>query len=171
MTRRYIYLLRMADGVYKVGRTAQGFGMNIQRFKSYPADSIVCLVLRYTGNVVVLEAMILAKFRERFNKHERGLEYFTGSEDEMISTIYESFVYTRDKDKQNVEAEVDIYLEKFECKEPRQLQKIIWEIESPFSNKNDFVDKKYLVARLQELGFVVTDEEIVYNPQPKPETV
>jgi hypothetical protein len=159
----YIYLLRMADGVYKVGRTNQAYGMNIQRFKSYPADSTVCLVRKYNGKLPELEKFILVEFRRRFKQHPRGYEYFTGSEDNMINVIHESFLHTRDIDFQDIESCVETYLETFKCTEPRQLQGIIYDIEAPFMNEDDNVDKDYLIQRLREIGYTVTGDEIVYR--------
>ena len=159
----YIYLIMMADGVFKVGRTNQACGMNIQRFKAYPADSTVCLVRKYNGKLPELERLILIEFGKQFKKHPRGYEYFTGREDDMINVIHESFLHTRDIDFQDIESCVETYLESFKCSEPRQLQGIIYDIEAPLMNEDDNVDKPYLIRRLRELGYTVTSDEIVYR--------
>jgi hypothetical protein len=40
----YIYLIMMADGVYKVGRTHQDYGNHLKRLKSYPPSGLMlCL--------------------------------------------------------------------------------------------------------------------------------
>jgi hypothetical protein len=87
----YIYLIMMADGVYKVGRTEQDFGLDLKRFKSYPRDSTVVFVRMCSEfDVIRYEAQILKKFREEFGKHPRGAEYFIkGPEGPMIRMINE----------------------------------------------------------------------------------
>ena len=162
----YIYLIMMSDRVYKVGRTQQGWGMNLTRFKSYPSDAQIAFVRKYNGNLVDLEKMILLDFRQRFKQHPRGHEYFTGSEDDMINVIHEAFFRARDKDARDVEEQVETYLETFSCPEPIQLETIILKIECPFRNDDDFVNKDYLVKRLQEMGYTITEDEVVYRPQP-----
>jgi hypothetical protein len=74
----YIYVVRMADGVYKVGRTEQDYGLDLKRFRAYPRDATVVYVRECGPDVVSLETQILKKFREAFLKHLRGAEYFTG---------------------------------------------------------------------------------------------
>ena len=160
----YIYLIMMADGVYKVGRTEQSYGMNLQRFKKYPADSIVAFVRKYNGNLPELEKMIINEFHQRFKKHIRGHEYFTGVEDDMINVIHELFYRVRDNAARDVEAEVETYLKTFSCSEPVQLQNIIWKIEAPLRNDDDVVSKEYLTQRLQEMGYTVTGDGIVFHP-------
>ena len=84
----YIYLIMMADGVYKVGRTSQDYGTHIKRLKSYPGDSIIAMVLKVHDDVVV-EKEVLRRCRLAFGVHPRGLEYFKGPEDEFMQIIYE----------------------------------------------------------------------------------
>ena len=87
----YIYLVRMADGVYKVGRTEQDFGLDLKRFKSYPRDATVIFVRSCSElDVNRYETQVLKKFRTEFGKHPRGAEYFIGGkEGHMIRTINE----------------------------------------------------------------------------------
>lgn len=87
----YIYLIRMADGVYKVGRTEQDFGLDLKRFKSYPRDStIVFIRICSELDVIRYETQILKRFRETLGCHSRGKEYFAkGPEGPMIRTINE----------------------------------------------------------------------------------
>ncbi len=83
----YIYLIRMADGVYKVGRTTQEYGPNLGRLQSYPKDSTVVYIRTCEHDIVVVERYIIRAFRTTFGKHPRGNEYFVGSEPEMIRII------------------------------------------------------------------------------------
>ena len=83
----YIYLIMMADGVYKVGRTTQDYGNHLKRLKSYPADSQIAYVRRTNGDVVQLEKDIIAKFRDEFGTHPRGREYFVGNDTRMMQVI------------------------------------------------------------------------------------
>jgi hypothetical protein len=82
----YIYLLMMADGVYKVGRTEQEYGTHLKRLKSYPADSVIVYV-RKVQDEVQYEKEILCVMRNEFGKHTRGHEYFIGDENRMIEII------------------------------------------------------------------------------------
>jgi hypothetical protein len=82
----YIYLLMMADGVYKVGRTEQEYGTHLKRLKSYPADSVIVYV-RKVQDEVQCEKEILCVMRNEFGKHTRGHEYFIGDENRMIEII------------------------------------------------------------------------------------
>lgn len=82
----YIYLIMMADGVYKVGRTRQDYGTHLKRLKSYPADSIIIYV-RKTDDECEVERRIIDTFVKKFGKHPRGFEYFIGDECEMIRII------------------------------------------------------------------------------------
>ena len=84
----YIYLVQMADGVHKAGRTEQDFGLDLKRFKSYPRDATV-LFIRTCSELDVqrYETKILKNFRTKFGKHPRGSEYFQGDERYMIRTI------------------------------------------------------------------------------------
>ena len=84
----YIYLIMMADGVYKVGRTSQDYGTHLKRLKAYPGDSIIAMVLKVHDDVVV-EKEVLRRCRLAFGVHPRGLEYFKGPEDEFMQIIYE----------------------------------------------------------------------------------
>jgi len=73
----YVYLIRMADGVYKVGRTEQDFGLDLKRFKSYPRDSTVVFIRMCSElDVNRYESKIIKKFRETFGKHPRGAEFY-----------------------------------------------------------------------------------------------
>uniref|UniRef100_UPI003523DFF8 GIY-YIG nuclease family protein n=1 Tax=Salmonella enterica TaxID=28901 RepID=UPI003523DFF8 len=89
----HIYLIMMADKVYKIGMTQQTYGLKLDRFKSYPADATLIFVRRYGGKLAELEKMILVEFRKRFVQHTRGYEYFTGNEDEMVNVINNTFMY------------------------------------------------------------------------------
>ena len=83
----YIYLIMMADGVYKVGRTEQEYGTHLKRLKSYPADSQIVFVRKTQDAAVNVESDILEMFKNEFGKHPRGKEYFTGDENRMIELI------------------------------------------------------------------------------------
>lgn len=83
----YIYLIMMADGVYKVGRTFQEFGTHIKRLKSYPADSQIVYVRRTNGDAVVIEREIIKAFQTEFGIHPRGREFFTGNDTRMVQII------------------------------------------------------------------------------------
>ena len=89
----YIYLIMMADGVYKVGRTQQDYGNSLKRLKAYPGDSIISMVLKVHDDVVV-EKEVLRRCRLAFGVHPRGLEYFKGPEDEFMKIIYECNNFT-----------------------------------------------------------------------------
>jgi hypothetical protein len=89
----YIYLIMMADGVYKVGRTQQDYGNSLKRLKAYPGDSIIAMVLKVHDDVVV-EKEVLRRCRLAFGVHPRGLEYFRGPEDEFMKIIYECKNFT-----------------------------------------------------------------------------
>jgi hypothetical protein len=84
----YIYLIMMADGVYKVGRTQQDYGTHLKRLKSYPPDSQIVYVRKVQGDVVSIEGEIIGMFRSEFVKHIRGNEYFTGDENRMVDIIH-----------------------------------------------------------------------------------
>jgi len=84
----YIYLIMMADGVYKVGRTQQDYGTHIKRLRAYPGDSIISMVMKVHDDVVV-EREVLRRCRLAFGSHPRGLEYFKGPEEEFMKIIYE----------------------------------------------------------------------------------
>jgi len=84
----YIYLLRMADDVYKVGRTFQEFNPRLRRFEAYPCDSELVMVIKCPEDRhVAFERMIIQEFRARYGFHRRGSEYFQGDESQMIQTI------------------------------------------------------------------------------------
>ena len=87
----YIYLIMMADGVYKVGRTQQDSGLDLKRFKAYPRDSTVVFVRSCSEyDVIRYETQVLKRFREEFGKHGRGAEYFAkGPEGPMIRAMNE----------------------------------------------------------------------------------
>ena len=84
----YIYLIMMADGVYKVGRTKQDYGTTLKRLRVYPGDSVIVMVQKVYDDVVV-EKEVLRRCREKFGPHLRGREYFIGSETEFINIIHE----------------------------------------------------------------------------------
>jgi hypothetical protein len=82
----YIYLIRMADGVFKVGRTQQEYGTHLKRLKAYPKDSTM-IYIRKTDDECESERCIIAMFVQKFGHHPRGFEYFTGDEKEMVRII------------------------------------------------------------------------------------
>jgi hypothetical protein len=84
----YIYLIMMADGVYKVGRTKQDYGTTLKRLRAYPGDSVIVMVQKVYDDVVV-EKEVLRRCRLAFGVHPRGLEYFKGLEDDFMKIIYE----------------------------------------------------------------------------------
>jgi hypothetical protein len=84
----YIYMIMMADGVYKVGRTNQEYGTHLKRLKAYPGDSVIVAVQKVWDDVVV-EKEVLRRCREAFGGHPRGQEYFTGPEREFVKIIHE----------------------------------------------------------------------------------
>lgn len=84
----YIYLVMMADGVYKVGRTQQDYGLDLKRFKAYPRDATIVFVRECSElDVNRFETKILKTLKEELGKHPRGSEYFVGSSRFMILTI------------------------------------------------------------------------------------
>lgn len=89
----YIYLIMMADGVFKVGRTQQEYGNSLKRLKAYPGDSVITMVMKVRDEVVV-EKEVLRRCRLAFGVHPRGLEYFRGPEDEFMKIIYECRKFT-----------------------------------------------------------------------------
>lgn len=82
----YIYLLEMADGVYKVGRTSQEIGPRIKRMSGYPGDSRLVMI-RWSDQTETHERKIVICFNSLFGRHLRGLEYFVGDEAKMINII------------------------------------------------------------------------------------
>ena len=89
MTKGYIYLVMMADGVHKVGRTVQEHGTHLKRLKNYPADSVIVYVRKVQFDVLSLENHIIELFMNEFGKHPRGHEYFVGDENRMIEIIHQ----------------------------------------------------------------------------------
>jgi hypothetical protein len=85
----YIYLIMMADGVYKVGRTQQDYGNYLKRLKSYPPDSQIVYVRKVQGDVLAIETEIIEMFRNEFGKHIRGNEFYLGDENRMIEIIHQ----------------------------------------------------------------------------------
>ena len=83
----YIYLIMMADGVYKVGRTQQVYGNYLRRLKSYPPDSQIVYVRRTDGDTLMIEREIIKAFQTEFGKHIRGREFFIGNDTRMIQII------------------------------------------------------------------------------------
>jgi hypothetical protein len=57
----YIYLLEMADGVYKVGRTGQEIGPRIKRMSGYPGDSRL-VIIRWSDQNEIHERKIVKYF-------------------------------------------------------------------------------------------------------------
>lgn len=82
----YIYLIMMADGVYKVGRTFHKAGPRIRRLEDYPGDSRTIYV-RYCEDEKTVESVILKECRSEFGVHLRGKEYFVGPEKRFIDII------------------------------------------------------------------------------------
>ena len=84
MESGHIYLLKMADGVYKAGRTEN----LTQRLSSYPRDALIIYIRKCPReSVAETERLVLAGLRTNFTSHNRGAEYFTGNENDMIHTI------------------------------------------------------------------------------------
>jgi hypothetical protein len=78
----HVYLIKMADCVYKVGRSEA----IMKRMGQYPRDSTI-IYIRKCSSVAETERLIIASFRTNFTCHSRGTEYFTGCESDMICTI------------------------------------------------------------------------------------
>ena len=95
----YIYLIMMADGVYKVGRTAQTIGPTIKRLGAYPGDSRTVYVRWCEGDVADTEKRILGACRTVFGSHLRGYEYFVGDESRFIRIINEHLDEAPDAEK------------------------------------------------------------------------
>jgi hypothetical protein len=79
-TMGYIYALKAADGVIKVGRTGQEYGLYV---RVSPCEDL-------------MESKILKRLRELYGPHARGLEWFQAPEDEVISVIESVFETWRD---------------------------------------------------------------------------
>ena len=86
----YIYLIMMADGVYKVGRTQQDCGLRLSRFDSYPRDSMIIYIRMFEHDIHLLEANLIREFKKEFGSHQRGREYFTGDQGKMVAIINSS---------------------------------------------------------------------------------
>jgi hypothetical protein len=95
----YIYLIMMADGVYKVGRTQQEYGTHLKRLKAYPADSSI-VYTRKVANEIQCEKEVLRVFRREFGTHPRGHEYFKGDEERMIEIINEKALEVYEPEKE-----------------------------------------------------------------------
>lgn len=80
----YIYLIMMADGVYKVGRTQQDYGL---RLDSYPRDSMIVYIRMFEHDIHLLETNLIRVFKKEFGDHPRGREYFIGDQAIMNSCI------------------------------------------------------------------------------------
>ena len=91
----YIYALKAADGIIKVGRTAQEYGPSIRRLRAYPGDSIL-LYVRVSPCEDLMESKILKRLRDLYGPHPRGAEYFSAPEDEVIAVIESVFETWRD---------------------------------------------------------------------------
>jgi hypothetical protein len=92
MTREmpsYIYLIMMADGVYKVGRTEQERGLRLSRLDSYPRDSMIIYIRVFEHDIHLLESNLIRLFKKEFGNHPRGREYFIGDKAKMVSIIHE----------------------------------------------------------------------------------
>lgn len=91
----YIYLIREREfantnqNVYKVGRTVQkGTSLFLDRLKAYKKESELHMIRKVPmDRVAHIEARIIALFKQRFEKHPDGNEYFIGNVDEMIDII------------------------------------------------------------------------------------
>jgi len=82
--------LKAADGIIKVGRTAQEYGPSIRRLRAYPGD------VRVSECEDLMESKILKRLRELYPRHSRGLEYVDAPEDEVIAVIESVFDLWRD---------------------------------------------------------------------------
>ena len=91
----YIYALKAADGIIKVGRTSQDYGPSIRRLRAYPGDSVL-LYVRVSECEDLMESKILKRLRELYPRHSRGLEYVDAPEDEVIAIIESVFDVWRD---------------------------------------------------------------------------
>lgn len=91
----YIYALKAADGVIKVGRTSQEYGPSLRRLRAYPGDSVL-LYVRVSECEDLMESKILKRLRELYGPHPRGAEYFSAPEDEVIAVIEQVFEVWRD---------------------------------------------------------------------------
>ena len=104
----YIYLIMMADGVYKIGMTAQTIGPSIKRLGAYPGDSRTVYVRWCEGDVSDMERRLIWEFRRRFGKHQRGNEYFVGPEETMIDII--TTFFTDPEHKKSVTCSLEQFL-------------------------------------------------------------
>ena len=86
----HIYALKAADGIIKVGRTAQEYGPSLRRLRAYPGDSVL-LYVRISECEDLMESKILKRLRELYGDHPRGLEWFSAPEDEVIRVIESVF--------------------------------------------------------------------------------
>ena len=86
----YIYCLKAADGVIKVGRTSQEYGPSLRRLRAYPGDSVL-LYTRISECEDLMESKILKRLREMYGAHPRGAEWFEADSDEVIGVIENVF--------------------------------------------------------------------------------
>jgi hypothetical protein len=86
----YIYALKAADGIIKVGRTSQEYGPSLRRLKAYPGDSVL-LYVRFSECEDLMESKILKRLRDLYTGHARGAEWFKGDTDEVIRVIESVF--------------------------------------------------------------------------------
>ena len=98
----YIYLIMMADGVYKIGRTQQDYGLRLSRLDSYPRDSMIIYIRMFEHDIHLLEANLIRVFKKEFGSHQRGREYFTGDQSKMIS-IMNSCIENHTDDYKHIE--------------------------------------------------------------------
>ena len=91
----YIYLIRerefllREEDVYKVGATVQKTStLQLDRLKKYKKGSqLLYTRICNAGIVFRIESKIKKEFRDNFNKHIDGYEYFIGNYQEMIDII------------------------------------------------------------------------------------
>jgi hypothetical protein len=146
----YIYLVRMADAVYKVGRTFQEYGPNLKRFKAYPRDATVVMVLEVQDYVAV-EHEVLRRCLRAFGGHLRGREFFVGPESEFINIIFQCMNVTASEIKREVpkpppasDAELVVYRYIDGVKQPIEVLKISKEDQSSVSEYTWFKDPNTL---------------------------
>ena len=78
----YIYLVKLENGVYKIGRTEQEAGNSIKRLKSYPYCTIVFVINVQVDRATYIESELIALFNTHF-ECVQGKEYFRGDGNEI----------------------------------------------------------------------------------------
>lgn len=97
----YIYLVRMADGVYKVGRTEQDFGLDLKRFRAYPRDATVIFIRTCSElDVTRYETQILRTLKDTCGFHPRGKEYVLPKGPRVVSCLVRIINDIMDSDPQ-----------------------------------------------------------------------